>query len=346
MNFLEVGTFEVLHHHLAWPWVTIDASRARFAFVSAEDRISSHAFIEGDLIEGASFPLPKELRLPEVKAPDRGHGGAEAGIHAFSIDTTGQLLAVTAKVDGTSVLITLDARGVKKRSTFADLAGGDFIAHAVAFDRAGTRLWISAERADETALVLVDANTHAVIGMVKSAAFPQPSSHELHVHAQDDAVLLIAACGQDGTFARIAGWSNGPPIAIANALENGSISAGFVGFSSDGARVHLAEADELRTHAWPGLEELSTVELADDFASSYSGAVLGDRIFIDGEDRDTGDGDAVMQFDRAAIRGAVLKPQVPSGMWVGRIGVDAIVLVDAKGDPARGSVVRLPAPHN
>jgi hypothetical protein len=162
----------------------------------------------------------------------------------------------------------------------------------------------------------------------------------------DDAVLLIAACGQDGTFVRVAGWSDGPPIAIANALEKGSISAGFVGFSADGARVHLAEADELRTHAWPGLEELSSVDLADDFASSYAGAVMGDRIFIDGEDRDTGDGDAVMQFDRTAIRGVVLKPPVPSGMWVGRIGIDAIVTVDVKGDPAPGRVVRLPAPHN
>jgi hypothetical protein len=346
MNFLEVGTFEIFHRHLAWPWVAIDVSRRRFAFVSADDRISSRSFIEGDLHEGKSFVLPPDVRLPEVKAPETGHRGAEAGIHGFSIDVEGKLVAITATVDGTSIVVTLDETGEKKRSNIGELTGGDFTAHAVAFDRTGNRIWISAESETETALILIDSLTHAVFGVVKSAPFPRPAFHELHLHAQDDAVLLIAACGQDGTFARVAGWSDGPPESISNALENGSISAGFVGFSADGARVHLAEADELRTHAWPGLEELSSVELADDFASSYSGVVMGDRIFVDGEDRDTGDGDAVMQFDRAAIRGALLKPPVPAGMWVGPIGVDAIVTVLAKGEPAQGYVVRLPAPHN
>jgi hypothetical protein len=346
MKLLEVGSFEIVHRHLAWPWVAIDVSRRRFAFASADDRISSRSFIEGDLTEGTSFSLPRDLRLPEVKAPETGHRGAEAGIHGFSIDAQGKLLAVTATIERVSVVVTLDEAGEKKRSNVSDLASGDFTAHAVAFDRTGNRIWISAESETETALILIDARTHDVFGVVKSEPFPRPAFHELHMHAQDDAVLLIAACGQDGTFARVAGWSDGPPVALSNALERGSISAGFVGFSSDGARVHLAEADELRTHAWPGLEELSSVELADDFASSYSGVVMGDRIFIDGEDRDTGDGDAVMQFDRAAIRGVVLKPPVPTGMWVGRIGIDAIVTVDAKGEPALGHVVRLPAPHN
>jgi hypothetical protein len=346
MKFIEVGSFEIHHRHLAWPWVAIDVKRRRFAFASAEDRISSRAFIEGDITEGPSFALPHDVRLPEVKAPDTGHRGAEAGIHGFSIDSAGELLAVTANVDGSSVVVTLDANGEKMRSQIAALVGGDFVAHAVAFDRTGARLWISAESADETALLSIDARTHSVFGVVKSAPFPRPAFHELHVHLQDDAVLLLAACGQDGTFARVSGWSDGPPIPISNTLENGSVSAGFVGFSADGARVHLAEADELRTHAWPGLDELSSIDLADDFASSYSGVVLGDRIFIDGENRDTGDGDAVMQFDLTAIRGAVLKPPVPSGMWVGRIGIDAIVTVDAKGEPALGHVVRLPAPHN
>jgi hypothetical protein len=134
-------------------------------------------------------------------------------------------------------------------------------------------------------------------------------------------------------------------IEVLTALDAGDVTAGFDGFSADLTRVHLAEADELRTHAWPGLEQLSSVMLADDFASSYAGAVLGDRIFVDGEDRDAG-GDSVMQFDRSALLGTVLKPPFPSGMWVGRLGVDAIVTVESKGDPARARVLRLPVPHD
>jgi hypothetical protein len=346
MHFIEVATFEVLHRHLAWPWVAVDVSRTHFAFASADDRISSRRFLEGDVTEGAVFPLPNDLRLPGDKRPEAGHRGSELGIHAFSIDAAGQLLAVTATLEGgTSVIVTLGPAGEKKRSRIDALTGGDHVAHAVACDRSGARLWISAESAEETVLLVIDAHTHAPFGIVRSDPFPPPSFHELHVHPQDDAALLLAACGQDGTFARVAGWSDGPPTLIANALENGSISAGFVGFSADGARVHLAGDDGLRTHAWPSLEPLSAVEPPADFHLLYSGAVMGDRIFVDGEDGETGD-DAVMRFDRTAILGAVMKPPVPTGMWVGRIGIDGILTVDAKGDPAPARVVRLPAPDN
>ena len=180
----------------------------------------------------------------------------------------------------------------------------------------------------------------AAFGIARSAAFPPPATHELYLHPQDSAVLLLAACGEDGTFARVAGWSGGGVEAIPTALDKGGIPAGFVGFSADAVRVHLAEADELRTHSWPGLEELSSVELADDFVSSYAGAVFGDRIFVDGEDADSRD-DAVMMFDRSATRGALLPDPVPSGMWAGRLLADTIVTVEAKGEPARGHVYRI-----
>jgi hypothetical protein len=46
------------------------------------------------------------------------------------------------------------------------------------------------------------------------------------------------------------------------------------------------------------------------------------------------------------MRGAVLDLPVPLGMWVGRLGPDAVITVLAKGEPARGSVLRFPAPKN
>ncbi len=346
MQFTEIGAFDVAHKHLAWPWIAVDPARTRFAFASAKGRLESRVPFGDALRDGPSFPLPKDLVLPTKARAPTGHLGSEKGIHGFAIATSGDRAALTGIVKKKSVVVTLGEKGETKRTEIESLWGEDFIAHAITFDRSGKRLWISAESGKETALILIDAETHVFIGAVKSAPFPPPAAHELHVHPQDDAVLLLAACGQDGTFARVAGFTDGPPIAIATALDLGSVSGGFVGFSADSARVHIAEADELRTHAWPGLQELSSVELADDFASSYSGVVMGERVYVDGEDMDTGDVDAVMLFDRSATRGAVLAPPVPTGMWVGRIGPDALITVEAKGEPVRGRVLKLPAPSN
>lgn len=341
MHLQEISGFEVVHAHLTWPWIAIDPSRARLAYPSSARAIASRVFGGAGLATGATFALPADLALPADPAPVGGHRGAPAGLHGFAIDPTGTLLAAT----GPSVVVTLDARGELARTRLDALAGGDFTPHAVAFDRKGERLWISAESGEETALVLIDARSHALHGVVRSAPLPAQATHELHVHAADDAVLLLATCGEAGVFARVAGWSDGPPVAVPGALDGGGISVGFVGFSADGARVHLVESDELRTHAWPGLEQLSSIELADDFASSYAGVVLGERVLVDGVDVEREE-DAVMVFDRSALVGKVAPPPVPSGMWVGRLGDDAIVTVEAKGDPARGRVVRLPAPKS
>ena len=340
MDCVEIASFEVTHRALVWPWVAIDPTRTRFAFATTERSIATRAFASGRVSEGTTFALPADLALPTEKAPDLGHRGSERGVHGFAIDPCGELLAVTGTIDGASVVVTLDANGEVRRTRVDALAGPDFVAHAVTFDRTGARLWLSAESGRETALISIDARTHALAGVVRSAPFPATAYHELYVHAQDDAVLLLAACGQDGTFARVAGWSDGPPVAIETALDQGAVSAGFVGFSSDGARVHLAEADELRTHAWPGLQTLSSVPFADEFVSSYSGAVIDSLIFVDGEiDRDDAPQDAVMMFDRSALKGALVSPPAPPGMWVGKLGANAIVTVEAKGDPARGRVL-------
>ncbi len=346
MKQVVLASFDVAHQHLAWPWVAVDPRRQRFAFVTGAGHVETRGLVDGGLVEGPRFALPRGLALPTAPPAPTGHRGAERGLHGLALAPEGSRLGLTGIVDGASVVVTLDAAGESTTSRLDALTGTDLVAHAITFDRTGARLWLSAESATETALLLLDAGTHAVLGVVRSPPFPPPSLHELHVHPQDDAVLLLAASGQEGTFARVAGFSDGPPVAVATALDDGSVPSGFVGFSADGARVHLVEADELRTHAWPGLEELSSVPLAADFVSAYAGAVLGGRIFIDGHDEETGDFDAVMVFDRSAIRGFEAAPPVPTGMWVGRLGADMILTVEAKGEPARGAVVRLPAPAN
>lgn len=325
MHCVELATFDVVHRKLGWPWLAIDPTAARFAFASSDDRIATRVFEDGRVSDGPSFALPADLALT-------------SDLRAFAIDPRAELLAIV----GERVVATLGENGERIRSKLSDLAGADFVAKAIAFDRTGARLWISAENGRETALVSIDARSHAVFGVVRSAAFPPEAFHELHVHPQDDAVLLLAACGEDGTFARVAGWSDGPPVAIPTKLDAGCLPAGFVGFSENGAHVHLTEADTLQTYAWPTLDHLSSAPLDDAFTSSYAGVVLGGSIFVDGEVEigDVGD-DAVMRFDRAALRGSIEKPPVPRGMWVGRLGPNAVVTVESKGDPARGRVVAI-----
>ena len=313
MSFVETTSFEVAHGALPWPWVAIDPTRTRYAFAKSDREIVSRTLAG----EEKTFALPSDLGL--------------ASLHGFAIDPQGELLALI----GASAIVTLGANGEAKRTSIES----GFTARAVTFDRAGSRLWISAESGKETALMLLDARTHAVIGTVRSAAFPSEANHELYVHPQDDAVLLLAACGEDGTFARVAGWSDGPPVAIETALDQGGASAGFVGFSSDGARLHLAEPDELQTFSWPNLAKLSAAPFDDDFVANYSGAVIDSFVFVDGTlDLDAGAEDAVMMFDASARKGSVLTP-APPGMWAGRIGPNAIITVDAKGDPAPARVV-------
>jgi hypothetical protein len=327
MKLHELASFDVVHAHLSWPWIAFDASGSRFAFASSKSAIATRVLRDGEVGSGPTFAMPADLAL-----------------HAFTLAASGTLLAAVGIEAGASdasvVITTNDAGEEQKRSTLESLVGPGFTAQAIAFDRGGARLWLSAESTTETALIILDATTHVALGVARSAAFPPPSMHELVLHPKDDAVLVLAACGEDGTFARVARWSDGRLETIATALDEGSIPAGFVGFSTDGARLHLAEADELRTHAWPGLEELSSVEFADDFVSSFAGAILGERICVDGEDSEAHE-DAVMVFDTSALRGSLAYPPVPSGMWAGRLGADVLVTVESKGEPARGRVVRI-----
>ena len=343
--FHEIGSFSVAHERLPWPWIALDPSRNRVAFPASPTTLETRAYAEGRLESGPSFTLPEGLGLPQSQAGSGGGRGAE-GLQGFALDPSGSRVAVLGSSQGEGWVVTIDESGACLRSRIEQLVGGDCSARAVTFDRTGQRLWVSTESEGETALLLLDAGTHSVVGVLRSPPFPPPAVHELQVHSQDDAVLLLAACGEDGTFARVAGFTDGPPVALETALDGGAPSAGFVGFSSDGARVHLVEEERLRTHAWPGLLELSSVEFPGAFLSAYSGVVMGHRLFIDGQDADGGDADAVMLFDRSATRGTLLAPPVPRGMWVGRLGPDGLLTVEPKGEPAVARLYRFPEPQN
>lgn len=333
MPFREIATFDVLHARLSWPWIAFAADSTALSFASSATTIETRRLDGEKIVTGPSFTLPDDLAVATTS------DGDPSGLTAFALSTNSVgTLAVAAHVDGSTVVAILDTSGERLRVRIDDVLGAGHELQALAFDRTGRRLWWSAETATETVTALVDTSTLALVGIIRSAPFPRPALHEIHRHAQDDAVLILAACGDDGTFARVVGYAGDEVSVVPSALDGGAVPAGFVGFSADGARVHLVEADELRTHAWPTLHELSSVPLTDDFVSSFSGAVLGTEIFVDGHDAETR-GDAVMLYDRAAIHGLLVPPPAPSGMWAGRLGASAIVTIEPKGDPARACVL-------
>lgn len=349
MHIVELDTFAAARGALAWPWIALDPTSTRLAFVASAREVATRVLLADarlpTVTAGPSFSLPADLALPSTDA--------EQGLRAFALSPDGTTLAIVGTAAVASLLVTLDASGHEvKRSPLEELAAladGDLTARAVAFDRSGTRLWISADGANQSALLLVDARSHDVLGVLSGPVFAPPAVHALHPHPSDDAVLLLASCGEDGTFARVAGWSGGDPRSVApvpTALDGGDTPAGFVGFSADLAHVHLVEGEALRTHSWPGLAELASVPLDPEMVSSYSGVVLGQRILVDGAVEDDGEQETVMAFDRTGLRGSRIRPPYPEGMWVGRFGADGLVTVEAKGDPATARVVRLPPPGN
>jgi hypothetical protein len=332
MLFREVFAFDVMHGALAWPWITFTADGRRLAHLSSPTTVATLILTDGaEVKSGPVFPLPNDLSL----APDDGGKGPK-GLRSFSLSADGAHLALAAMTPEGVVLATLNDSGHVRRASIGAIVG-ECSVQAIAFDRTGARLWVSLENETETLLALFDTTSLDVVHVLRSPALPRPSLHELHIHPHDDAVLLVAACGEAGTFARVAGFAGTDVSLLPTELDGGGISAGFVGFSSHGARVHLAEADELRTHAWPGLHELSSVPFDDEFVSSFSGAVLGSNIAVDGEHTESGE-DAVMLFDATAIRGVMLPEEGPSGMWAGALKPNALVTVEPKGDPARGRV--------
>jgi hypothetical protein len=327
MNFEEIATFAVAHTRVNWPWIAFSPRRETVAYCTESATVATSRLRMGEVQAGHVFALPPEF--------------ASTPIAGLAVTDDGERVALLVVTESGTALVTIEADGAATKRRLNDAVGNDFIGRALVFGRQNGVLWMSGERLKQTLIAMVDAASLDVRGTAVSAGLPLPATHELYPHPQDDAVLLLAACGQEGSFARVVGWSGTAVTAVPSALDDGGIPAGFVGYSADGARVHLAEADELRTHAWPELHELASVQLADDFASSYAGAVLGNEVYVDGTHTDGEADDLVMRFEAAGLQGKLLSPPYPQGMWAGSMGSNLLVTVDAQGEPARASVLRM-----
>jgi hypothetical protein len=298
-------------HQLVWPWAALSPRKTVLLGISRTGAL-----------------IVEQLRAIEPKQDVFVLAAQLENVRALAIDDGARNAAmICASAAGTSLLVQVLDQSSPTRTI--ELAG---TLHAVCFDRSGAQLWVSAESKTAIVVYLIEVATGLCRATLETPLVAE-AKHELHLHPQDDAVLLLLAAGQDGTFARLCG-TNGVDVAwLPTELDGGGVAAGFVGFSADGLRVHLAEFDCLRTHAWPTLHELSTADYAGDFVANYTGAVFGNHLLVDGQWADE-NLRAVMQFDRTGLAGVPLPEEPPEGRWMGACAGQQLLTLraEANGD--------------
>lgn len=316
LGFREIATFDVHHGALPWPWIAFDATRTRFGYPSAAREITVRGL---DDDARGTYALP--LSLPSGDTP---------GLHAFAVGDG--VVAATGVADGRSIVTIASDRAVT--ADVATLVGDGHAGRALRFDRAG-RLWLATEGESGGRLTLLDASL-SPIGAIELPQYPPPVLFELALHPSEDAVLLLASCGEDGTFVRVARYDDGVHD-VPTTIEHDP--AGFVGFSADGQRVFLVEDERLRAHRWPDLLIEVTADLPDDVVSNYSGIVDADVVLVDAADTESED-DVVLAFDARTLKPKPPPTAIRDAMWAGRLEARALVTVRAKGEPARGTLWR------
>ena len=169
------------------------------------------------------------------------------------------------------------------------------------------------------------------------APAPPPAAHELLLHPRQDAALLTMACGQDGTFVRVARMVDGKLELLATEGDAGLEPCGVAETTDDGALVCLVGDDRVELRRWPGLAREARVEIEDELAANYNGVRIGGRFIIAATLQDDGD------EERALVVSDALRIEddapAPPGIWAGRLGRDRLVTIAReKGEERRAFV--------
>ena len=205
---------------------------------------------------------------------------------------------------------------------------GDMGPMAAGFTRDGGSLWVSAESASGAAIARLRFRDFGLESKVAFAPAPPPAAHELMLHPSEDAVLLTMACGQDGTFMRVARMVDGKLELVTTSTPPGDTGlepCGVAETTDDGTRVCLVGDDRVELRRWPDLAQEARVELEDELAGNYNGVRIGGRFVVSATLQDDGD------EDRALVLSDSLRIEddapAPPGMWAGRLGRDRLVTI-------------------
>src|ERR1700689_238032 len=191
---------------LAWPWGACSPESAAFAMPVRARTIGIRSAVSP--AEERRIELPEALSVPTVARSDSGTTSRQPGLHAIALHPDGRTVVGFGWHDDIPVACVERVGGAPE---LVDLgpALGDMGPLAATFTRDGESIWVSAESGGGAAIARLRFRD---FGLESKAAFdapPPPASHEILLHPSEDAVLLTMACGQDGTFVRVARMTGG-----------------------------------------------------------------------------------------------------------------------------------------
>lgn len=311
---------------LAWPWVAFSPERMAFAVPASPRTLAIHTYAA--LRNEARVDLPELLSVPSAEPSHSGTTSRQPGLHAIALHPDART-AVAFGWHRDLPAASVVRVGVAPEIIDLGPALGEMGPMAATFTRDGESLWLSAESSTGSAIVRLRFRDFALESKVAFPPAPPPASHELFLHPIEDAALLTMACGQDGTFVRVARWVDGRLELIASEGDEGLDPCGPAEATDDGARVCLVTFDGVELRRWPDLKRESAFDLHGGLSANYNGVRIGGRFIVSATMEDEED------EPRALVLGDTLElidnAPAPPGMWAGRLGPDRLVTVSPGG---------------
>jgi len=319
---------------LAWPWIAFAPDRGAFAVPVGPRTLAIRG--AGSSGDERRVELPEALALPTIDTSSYGSTSRQPGLHAIALHPDGRTVvgvgwhrdipvACVERVGGAPELVDLGP------------ALGDLGPLAATYTRDGESIWLSAESASGAAIVRLRFRD---FGLEAKAAFspaPPPAAHELFLHPVEDGVLLTMACGQDGTFVRVARMVGGKLELVVTEGDGGLDPCGVAEATDDGSQVCLVMFDRAELRRWPDLKRDAEAPIGEPRASNHNGVRIGGRFLVSATDRED------EEEERALVLNDALEVEddaaAPPGMWAGRLGSDRLVTIAReKGEERRAFV--------
>ncbi len=321
---------------LGWPWVAFSPERTHFAVPASPAALSLRAAISPE--REALVTLPEALLVPVTPPSHSATTSRQPGLHAVAVHPDGRTVVALGWHRDLPVGCVVHPGGAPE---LVDLgpALGDLGPMAATFTRDGESLWLSAESATGAAIARLRFRDLTLEAKAAFPPAPPPAAHELFLHPADDAVLLTMACGQDGTFVRVARSLGGKLALVAGEGDEGLEPCGIAEATEDGSRVCLVTSDGAELRRWPDMKREARYEIGDDLSANYNGVRIGGRFIVSATLEDD------IDDERALVLGDDLSrvddAPAPPGMWAGRLGRDRLVTISRGKDEARMAFVYL-----
>ncbi len=324
----KLGELPLSPGKLAWPWIAFSPDRTVFAVPASPTTLALR--FQAALDRPAYIDLPEGLGIPTLEPSSSATTSRQSGIHAFAVHPDGRAVVAFGWRDGLPAACVGRA-GVASELVDLGPALGEMGPMAATFTRDGESIWLSAESSTGCAIARLRFRDFALESKAAFPPAPPPAAHELWLHPVEDAVLLTMACGEDGTFVRVARHVDGKITLVAGAGDGGFEPCGTAEAIDDGGRVCFVGSDRVELRRWPDLSLESKGELGDERLGNYNGIRIGARFVVSAsvEDDDGDDERALVFAETLALEDDA---PAPPGIWAGRLGRDRLVTIgrDAK----------------